>query len=219
MTGFLQTRGFQNVPPENLQAVFFKMEEIKTTAGEVIIKQGAEDDDYFYIIAGGSVDVVREAESLGKSVKLAMFGPGACFGEDSLISGNPRNATVVMRTDGKLMRLHKNDFFKLLRDPLAKKLKPEKVQEVLDKGAAWVDVRMPPEANKAPLAGAMRIPFPLMRSRLTGFEADKPYIVACKDGRDSSVAAFIMAKVGLDAYFLDKGLDNWHPDQQEQAQP
>ena len=47
-------------------------------------------------------------------VYLAELGMGDTFGEEALISGAHRNATVTMITDGVLMRLGKDDFNTLL---------------------------------------------------------------------------------------------------------
>lgn len=204
MSNFLCIRGFQRVPPENLQSVFMKMNSVAVSAGDVIVKQDT-DGDYFYVIAQGRCLVTREVP--GKNpVRLAEFGAGACVGEDSLISGDKRNATITMITDGRLMRLPKQDFTKLLKEPITRPLSLKQAQEAIGKGAAWLDVRMPVDRKSPPMEGSVSIPFFILRSRLSTLDPAKTYIVYCENGQQSSVAAYLLCKEGFDAYFLKGGL-------------
>jgi CRP-like cAMP-binding protein len=204
MSNFLCIRGFQRVPPENLQSVFMKMDSIAVNAGDVIVKQDTE-GDYFYVIAEGRCRVSREVP--GKpAVKLAEFGAGACLGEDALISGDKRNATITMITNGKLMRLPKQDFTKLLRDPITRPLTLKQAQEQVGKGAVWLDVRMPVDRKTPPMDGSISIPFFILRSRMSTLDPAKTYIAYCENGQQSSVAAYLLCKEGFNAYFLKGGL-------------
>lgn len=204
MSNFLCIRGFQRVPPDNLQSVFMKMESVPVNAGDVIVKQETE-GDYFYVIAQGRCVVAREVP--GKpAVKLAEFGPGACVGEDALISGEKRNATITMASPGKLMRLPKQDFIKLLKEPITRPLSQKQADEMVAKGAAWLDVRMPVDRKDAGIPGSVNIPFFILRSRMSTLDRDKPYIAYCNNGQQSSVAAYLLCKEGFDAYFLKGGI-------------
>lgn len=51
---------------------------------------------------------------------VRQLGEGNGFGEETLLSGAPRDATVVMTTDGILMRLKRKDFDELMREHLVK---------------------------------------------------------------------------------------------------
>jgi putative ABC transport system ATP-binding protein len=57
-------------------------------AGEIVIHEGATGEE-LYLISQGEVEVVREDH------EVARLGPSEFFGELSLLSGEPRNATVV----------------------------------------------------------------------------------------------------------------------------
>jgi len=204
MSNFLCIRGFQRVPPENLQSVFMKMDSVDVNAGDVIVKQDT-DGDYFYVIAEGHCRVTREVP--GKpAVKLADFGPGACVGEDSLISGDKRNATITMTTKGRLMRLPKQDFVKLLKEPITRPLSLKQAQEQIGQGAAWLDVRMPVDRTSPAMEGSISIPFFILRSRFSTLDPAKTYIVYCENAQQSSVAAYLLCKEGFNAYFLKGGL-------------
>jgi CRP-like cAMP-binding protein len=104
MTMMLQSRAFHKIPPANLQAVFMRMQRVNYTAGDVVIRQGDE-GDYFYVVVSGRCAVSRETPLNREGIRLAELGIGEAFGEEALISGARRNATVSMLTDGALMRL------------------------------------------------------------------------------------------------------------------
>ncbi len=64
--------------------------------GEVIVTEG-EQETAFYIIAKGGVEVVKDDRVVG------MMKQGDCFGEIAFLTQQPRNATIVARTDVSLM--------------------------------------------------------------------------------------------------------------------
>lgn len=196
---------FQMVPPANLQAMFMRMQKVQCEPGEVIIKQG-DPGDYFYVLVEGRALVTREHPNQ-KPIRLAELEPGACFGEEALISDGARNATVTMLTRGALMRLSKDDFRELLNEPLARRLPPEDARALVDAGkAVWLDVRLPSEFRAGSLPGALNIPLYMLRLRLSSLPTDKSQVCVCDSGRRSSVAAFVLTEKGYDAYVLDGGL-------------
>jgi CRP-like cAMP-binding protein len=117
MTTLLQTKAFHRIPPANIQAIFLRMQRVPYKAGEVVIKQGDE-GDFFYAIVSGKCIVTRETPLNKEGIKLAELAIGDTFGEEALIAEAKRNATVVMQSDGVLMRLNKQDFRELMNEPL-----------------------------------------------------------------------------------------------------
>lgn len=103
---------FMEQPSRVLSGIAENMVREKFRAGSTIIRQG-DVGDKFYLIRLGSCDVLREEE--GTSKMLATLGSGTFFGETALLTGHPRNATVVARTDVLLYSLGKQQF----RDVLA----------------------------------------------------------------------------------------------------
>jgi len=205
MTKLLQMRTFQLVPPSNLQAMFMRMQEVKVEPGNVIVKQG-DDGDFFYVIMTGRCMVTREQPNQ-KAVRLAELEGGSCFGEEALISDTKRNATVTALTRGTLMRLSKDDFRKLLNDPLSRRISYAEGKALVDEGKArWLDVRLPSEAQNNPLPGAVNLPLYMLRMKLAALDTSTKWIVGCDTGRRSSVAVFVLIQKGFDAYVLDKGI-------------
>ena len=70
------------------------------------------------MIKQGRCLVIRETPLTKGGIKLAKLDVGDTFGEEVLISEAKRNATVSMETDGALMRSGKEDFRKLLNEPM-----------------------------------------------------------------------------------------------------
>ena len=134
MTRMLQSQAFLQLPPSNIHQLLMRLEAVSANAGDVIVRQG-EEGDYFYIVKSGRLAVTRKASVRSKEVLLAELGEGACFGEEALVSGTKRNASVMMITNGSLMRLSKTDFNELLCASLVHEADFEGAQKLVDKGA------------------------------------------------------------------------------------
>jgi len=208
MTTLLQSRAMQRIPPANIQAIFLRMQRVPYRAGDVVINQGAE-GDYFYTIVSGRCVVTRETPLNKDGIKLAELTVGDTFGEEALISEAKRNATVTMLTDGVLMRLAKADFRELMTEPLQQWVTPEQAEQMVEqKGAVWLDVRLPSEFQNLAIERAVNVPLYFIRLKLSTLDKNKPLIVYCDTGRRSSAAAFILVEKGFDAYVLKGGLSS-----------
>jgi CRP-like cAMP-binding protein len=206
MTVPLQTKAFHCIPASNLQAIFMRMRRVKYRAGDVVINEGDEGDN-FYAITEGSCVVTRESPLMRESIKLAVLGPGDTFGEEALISGSTRCATVTMLTDGSLASLTKDDFNTLLIEPMLDRLSYDAAHKlVADGGARWLDVRLQSEFEAEHLPGAISVPLSLLRVKLAQLDRKLKYIVVCNTGRRSSAGAFILKERGFDAFVLKGGL-------------
>lgn len=205
MTTLLQTKAFHRIPPANIQAIFMRMQRINYRNGDVVIKQGAE-GDYFYVVVAGKCIVTRETPLNKEGIKLAELGPGDSFGEEALIAEAKRNATVTMATDGTLMRLGKNDFNTLLNEPLLQWVEQDKAMEIVAAGGKWLDVRLPSEFQNFRIDDAVNIPLYFIRLKLNALDKKTRYVVCCDTGRRSSAAAYILSERGFEAYVLKGGL-------------
>jgi len=206
MTMLLQTKAFHKIPPANIQAIFMRMQQINYKAGDVILKQGAE-GDYFYVLTRGSALVTRETPLSKDGIKLAELRVGDTFGEEALISDAKRNATVTMLTDGGVMRLGKEDFKKLLNEPMLDWVDFADAQRIIQDGGQWLDVRLPSEFENQHLDGAINIPLYFIRLKLSTLDQRKKYVVCCDTGRRSSAGAYILSERGYQAYVLRGGIN------------
>jgi len=206
MTMLLQTKAFHKIPPANIQAIFMRMQQINYRTGDVILKQGAE-GDYFYVLIRGTALVTRETPLSKEGIKLAELSVGDTFGEEALISDAKRNATVTMRSDGAVMRLGKDDFKKLLNEPMLDWVTKPEAEEIIRSGGQWLDVRLPSEFENQHLDGALNIPLYFIRLKINTLDPDKKYIVCCDTGRRSSAGAYILSERGYHAYVLTGGIN------------
>jgi len=204
MTRILQSKAFLQVPPGNIQAMFMRIQEVNAKAGDVIIKQG-DDGDFYYIIKNGQCKVTRTSKT-GSELTLATLKDGDAFGEEALLSDAKRNANIVMKTDGTLMRLSKEDFNELLKEPMLTWVTREEGDELVKNGAIWLDVRLDSEHKNNGLEGSINIPLFMLRLKVATLSEDKKYILYCDTGRRSSAAAFLLSERGLDAACLKGGL-------------
>ncbi len=73
--------------------------------GEKVIEQGASGHSMFLVLEG-EADVVFHADA--HATRVATLHPGDCCGEMSLLTGEPRSASVVARTDCELWEIEKS---------------------------------------------------------------------------------------------------------------
>ncbi len=207
MLSFLQSPAFLQLPTENIQKLLTHMEEIPAKKDQIIIEQGATDDNY-YIIKSGSCNVHRQPYKNSASVLLAVLPSGSGFGEEALISNGTRNATITMRENGLLMRLKKKDFLNLLINPLISYFEHSETQQKLNQGCVVIDVRSEKESQQKPLEGAVNIPLSMLRLKFDSLNNEREYLLVCDDGSQSAAAAFLMIQHGMKCSVLKNGLNN-----------
>ena len=207
MTMLLQTKAFHKIPPANIQAIFMRMQQINYKAGDVVLKQGTE-GDYFYVLTSGKCLVTRETPLNKDGIKLAELAVGDTFGEEALISDAKRNATVTMTTDGAIMRLGKEDFKRLLNEPMLDWISMAEAEDIIKGGGKWLDVRLPSEFENDHLSGAINIPLYFIRLKMSTLDENTNYILCCDTGRRSSAGAYILSERGYKAYVLRDGINS-----------
>ena len=207
MTMLLQTKAFHKIPPANIQAIFMRMQQINYKSGDVVLKQGSE-GDYFYVLTRGKCLVTRETPLNKDGIKLAELAVGDTFGEEALISDAKRNATVTMSTDGSVMRLGKEDFKRLLNEPMLDWVSVNEAEEIVKNGGQWLDVRLPSEFENHHKEGAINIPLYFIRLKINTLDHDMQYVLCCDTGRRSSAGAYILSERGYHAFVLQGGINS-----------
>jgi CRP/FNR family cyclic AMP-dependent transcriptional regulator len=92
---------------KDLQRIAKASDEVEVKAGRVLVDQGKTGHEFFLILDGSAT--VR-----ANNRKLATLGPGQYFGELSLLSREPRDASVSADTDMRLLILGQREFTGLL---------------------------------------------------------------------------------------------------------
>jgi len=99
---------------EELRYLASRLKLLTYAGGEPIIRQG-ERGKSFYVIKYGKVQIQARDED-GKLFFTKDMGGGEFFGEFSLLTGEPRTATVVALEECELLRLDKEAFRKVFQD-------------------------------------------------------------------------------------------------------
>ncbi len=103
---------FRDFTAEELQTLAERLVYAPFTAGELITRQGSV-ADWLYLLTTGEADVYLEKP--GRTRRLVnTLGRGSIFGEMGLMTGEPRTATIVARTDVETYRLEKAAFGDIL---------------------------------------------------------------------------------------------------------
>lgn len=199
----LRFGAFSQLPPAHIDELLRRFERIEARKGEVIVSEGAE-GDYYYLVESGRCQVERRVGGVGMT--LAELKSGDQFGEEALVSEARRNATVTMKTDGSLLRLSKQDFDELLREPLLHAIDMDQAKRKVLNGAQLLDVRYVSEYQYDMLPGAVNIPLSEIRNAFGALDMDREYVVYCQSGRRSAAAAFLLAQRGYHVYLLQGGL-------------
>lgn len=194
---------FAPLPAACIDELFRRFERRPCARGEVVIREGDE-GDYYYVIESGRFQVSRTVG--GAEVVLAELKTGDPFGEEALVSEAKRNATVTALTDARLLRLDRQHFNELLREPLLRGLGYAEALEKVRRGALWLDVRYPSEYQYDKLSGAINVPLAEVRNMFAVLDRSKEYIAYCQSGRRSAAAAFLFAQRGFKVWLLEGGL-------------
>lgn len=211
MTTLLKSPIFRALPPANLQLIIMSLKEVQFNKGEFIIKQG-EPGDYYYLIKKGHCLISRKPSANAKEIKLAQLNTHDTFGEDSLLSSLPRNVSVTALTDVSLIRLNKDKFLTLIKEPSLKFIQHSELPDALINGAMLIDVRTPDEYKKHHLPQSVNVPFFSLRVHLKSIDKRKPVIVICENGKASEAAAFLLLRNRIQAQIVKGGMESELPE-------
>lgn len=208
VAALIRAAPFKQLSFEHLCRCAEAMQPQDVEAGEDVIAQG-DKGDFFYVIEAGAAEVLR-ADAGHSPVSIATLGSGATFGEEALLKGEPRNATVRMTKAGRVLKIGKPDFDRLLKSELLREIAPAEAQLHLQQDkASLIDCRGEEEWELWRLKNARLIPLEEIRERARGLDKSREYIVYCRTGRRSRAAAFLLRQAGLNAHALSGGIAAW----------
>ncbi len=207
MTTLLKSPIFRVLPPSNLQKILISLQEVQFQPGDVIIAQG-DQGDFYYIIKKGQCLISRKPAPNAKEIRLGQLTDQDTFGEDSLISGEPRNVSITALTEVSLLRLSKEQFVTLIKKPVLKYISYPELQELVSKGATLIDVRASDEYQRNHLPHSINVPFFSLRMQLKTLNRQHPIVVVCEDGKASETAAFFLLRNRFNALILSGGMNS-----------
>lgn len=132
---------FAKLSRDDLTAVTKLVKREQYPAGSVVCQQGRLGLTA-YFVESGELRVLH-VDPQGIEREVARLGPGAYFGETSLLLGEPRDATVVVVQDATLLYLNKDEFAQLLHERSsvlkALQMRPDVAQKCRAKRFKWQD--------------------------------------------------------------------------------
>jgi hypothetical protein len=105
---------FADLSPDELKQVALVTSELSFSQSEILARQG-EAGDEMYVILEGEIEVSVEGTA-GKREVLARRGPGEVVGEMSIISREPRMASLIAASDLRILRIAQKEFEGILRE-------------------------------------------------------------------------------------------------------
>src|SRR5271157_4005456 len=104
----------RSVPPDERRACLSGMTTLAVGAGDVLLEQGAVDNDAFFVLKGRVV--VRRFEG-GLYRTTRNIGPGEQFGEVSALAGTPRAATATAEEPSLVLCVPQASLRRLMQNP------------------------------------------------------------------------------------------------------
>jgi len=104
---------FQALDERDLDALTKVARQTTAERGEIIVNQGSKGES-LYVVVSGQIRVYLSDET-GKEVILGLEGPGAIFGEISVLDGELRSASVAAMKRTELLKIEGQAFRQLLQ--------------------------------------------------------------------------------------------------------
>lgn len=179
---FLASSLMQRLRPSGWQRLLRVTEPLPVPAGDRLLVEG-EPGDCCYVLTAGRAEV-RKCGRL-----LAELNPGDFFGEEALITGASRNASVIMVEPGTVRSLAAEPFKRLLLDAVVRLAEAPGRRRLLHIGT------VPPPGVHA---------FPVERVRELAPTLERGCKYAVQGGRaaERALVVFLLARQGLDAVAL-----------------
>lgn len=98
---------FRGLSQRQLAQVAKYADEVETSAGEVLVRQGDMGRELVFLVRGRA-----RVEQDGR--RIAELSSGDYFGEMSLLDGKPRSASVISEEPGTILVIHSQFFTPLL---------------------------------------------------------------------------------------------------------
>ena len=105
---------FAQLDDDEFQSLAKRLKYAPFAKGNIVTKQGTASQYWLFIIISGEAEIYLEGTNGNKRV-LNVLGKGDFFGEMSLMTGAPRSASVMAKTDVECYRLDKAAFEEVLQ--------------------------------------------------------------------------------------------------------
>jgi CRP-like cAMP-binding protein len=105
---------FASLTDTELNALAERLRYSPFAKGNIITRQGDQRSHWLYIVIQGEAEVYLETPNGGRRT-VSTLGKGSFFGEMGLMTGAPRSASVIAKSDVECYRVDKDVFEEILR--------------------------------------------------------------------------------------------------------
>jgi CRP-like cAMP-binding protein len=194
---------FGRLPPSHLHRLLAHFEYVEVKAGDAVMRYG-EPGEHFYVIKHGRAAVTLPA--VYQREVLQELRAGDYFGEEALVSGAVRSATITMLEDGELARLPRELFVELVHPTLIPQVTTAQLAELAqhsERQFLLLDVRLPVEYRMGHQPGSISLPVANLRTHAESLDKATLYAVTAEGGIRSELAVHLLNQLGFEAYLLE----------------
>lgn len=195
----LSTPLFGRLAPSHLHALLARFDYLQVAAGEAVVRYG-EPGEHFYVIKRGRARVSLPQAYRAQPTQVLQVGD--FFGEEALVTGAVRSASVTMLEDGELARLGRELFVELVRPSLIPRLSRAQFEQMGERKCLLLDVRLALEYRQGHQPGSLNLPIANLRTHADSLDRDTCYVVTAQGGIRSELAVHLLNQLGFDAYLL-----------------
>ena len=208
MVRLLQSDLFSLLPANNIQKVLGSIDFVDTLPEEIILTEG-EQGEHFFIVDHGDFLVSKQNSKTGAEVELAHLSSGDFFGEEALITGAPRGATVTSVNNGRLIKINNDTFKNYIVAPAVPLLSADRAKSLVGKGATYLDIRAPDKISSGTIPNSDHVMLNLLRANHASLDKKHTYVVIDDTPAAAAHAAFLLRAKGYDARCLNLPLEKY----------
>jgi len=105
---------FRDMPAGEIAAILTHMQPMTYAQGTSIVEQGTWDGQFYIVVSGSASVLLQDGEQARTPFSTGWLGPGECFGEVSLLTGESPAATVRAEEDTTVWSLTQADLLALI---------------------------------------------------------------------------------------------------------
>jgi rhodanese-related sulfurtransferase len=202
-------RAFDRIPPGRVEAVVRRMAVRSVPPGTLLASEGDPVDGLMIIEAGQAEACYRDPET-GHASHLVGLGAGDVIDRHMQERDGCQAVSIRMVTPGRLRVISTQELESLTQGADEAVVPASQARAMLETGQArMLDCRCGLEVLEPRIPGAIGIPLDRLRWDISQLDRGVHYLVYCRAGRLSSVAAHLLQRQGFRASPLAGGLNAW----------
>jgi rhodanese-related sulfurtransferase len=125
------------------------------------------------------------------------------------LADKPRELTITALTDSTLLKLDKEHFITLIRNPSLTFINPTTISQELKNGSLLIDIRSPDDFQENHIDGSINMPYFSIRMTIKNLDRSRKIMILCDDGKLSEAAAFNLIREQFNVAIVEGGLEKY----------